>query len=129
TAAREKLQRVLIARLDRTVAVRARSRSWSLSPREAGVTVNLASMVARAVKVSREGSIITRTFRGLFGGTVKRNIPVEAGYSRAAIRNLTAKVRASVNRPVRNASVKPSATGLTKIPSHPGVAVESGRLC
>jgi len=127
-AAREKLQRVLVARLDRPVTVRAGSRSWSLSAREAGVRVDVGSMVARAVKASREGSILTRTFRGLFGGSLKRDIPVEAGYSHAAIRNLTAKIRAGVNRGVRNASVQPSATGLTKVHSHPGVAVESGRL-
>ena len=124
-AAREKLQRALIARLDRPVTVRSGSRSWSLSVREAGVTVNVASMIARAVKVSREGSIFTRTFRGLFGGSVKRDIPVEAGYSHQAIRNLTAKIRADVNRGVRNASVQPSATGLTKVHSRPGIAVES----
>jgi len=127
-AAREKLQRVLIARLDRPVTVRAGSRSWSLGVREAGVTIDVASMVARAVKVSRDASILTRTFRGLFGGSLKRDIPVEASYSHQAIRNLTAKIRAAVNRDVRNASVQPSATGLTKVHSRPGVAVESGRL-
>ena len=127
-AARKKLQRVLIARLDQPVTVRAGSRSWSLSPREAAVTVNVASLASRAVKVSREGSILTRTFRGVFGGSLNRDIPVEVAYAHQAIRNLTAQVRAGVNREVRNAYVQPTATGLEKVHSHSGIAVESGRL-
>ena len=33
-------------------------------------------MVAQAVSASREGSIFTRTVRGLFGGSVHRNVPL-----------------------------------------------------
>ena len=127
-AAREKLQRVLVARLDRPVTVRAGSRSWSLSAREAGVRVDVGSMVARAVKASREGSIFSRTARGLFGGSVNRNIPLVVSYSHAAVRTITAQVRSAVNRPPRDATVRPGAGGLAKVPGQDGLRVESGRL-
>ena len=50
-------------------------------------------MVAQAVDASREGSIVTRTFRGLIGGTVNHDVPLVVSYSHEAVRGLTAKVR------------------------------------
>ena len=74
-AARTKIQNELIARLDRPVTVRAGSKKWTLSAREAHLSVDASNMVAQAVSASREGSIVTRTVRGLFGGSVKRERP------------------------------------------------------
>ena len=52
-------------------------------------------------------SIFTRTVRGLFGGSVKRDVPLVVSYSHSALRGLTAQVRAGVNRAPRDASVVP----------------------
>jgi hypothetical protein len=65
-AARTKIQHTLIARLGRPVTVRSGSRTWTLGAREAGLRIDAADMVAQAVTVSRGGSIVTRTVRGLF---------------------------------------------------------------
>jgi lipoprotein-anchoring transpeptidase ErfK/SrfK len=127
-AARAKIQDRLIARLEEPVTVRFGSHRWTLGVREAGVTVDAANMVAQAVNVSREGSIVTRTVRGLFGGSVKRNIPLVVSYSHQAVRGLTAKVRAAVDRPPRDATVAPTATGLSEVPAQVGLTVDSARL-
>jgi lipoprotein-anchoring transpeptidase ErfK/SrfK len=127
-AARTKIQHDLITRLNEPVTVRSGPNKWTLGAREAGLAVDDENMVAQAVDASREGSIVTRTFRGLFGGSVKRNIPLVVGYSHQAVRGLTAKVRAAVDRPPRDATVSPSASGLNTLPAQAGLTVDDARL-
>jgi len=98
-SARTKVQRELIGPLNEPVTIRSGHRTWTLDPRHAGVVVDAQELVARAVGVSREGSIFSRTFRDLFGGTLDRDVKLHVGYSLGAVRALTAKVRAGVNRP------------------------------
>lgn len=127
-AARRKLEQDLVSRLNQQVTVRSGSHKWTLGARQAHVRVDVKNMLDQAVSASREGSILTRTARGLFGGSVKRDIPLVVSYSHQSVRNLTAKVRAGVNRPPRDASVQPNATGLTTIPGQVGLSVDSTRL-
>jgi lipoprotein-anchoring transpeptidase ErfK/SrfK len=123
-AARSKVESELSARLSRPVTVRSGGRSWQLAPREASVRPDVANMVAQAVAASREGSILTRTARGLFGGTVNRDVPLVVSYSHTAVRDLAAKVRGAVNRPPQDASVEPSGSGLREVPGKIGLAVD-----
>ncbi|MDX6454786.1 MAG: L,D-transpeptidase ErfK/SrfK [Gaiellaceae bacterium] len=127
-SARTKVQRELIGPLNKPVTIRSGHRTWTLDPRHAGVVVDEQELVARAVGVSREGSIFSRTFRDLFGGTLDRDVKLHVGYSLGAVRALTAKVRAGVNRPARDATVSPSASGLDTVPSANGLVVEHDKL-
>jgi lipoprotein-anchoring transpeptidase ErfK/SrfK len=127
-AARSKVQAELSGRLNRPVTVRFGGQSWQLGTREAAVRLDVPNMVAQAVSASREGSILTRTARGLFGGSVKRDVPLVVSYSHQAVRALAAKVRTSVNRPPRDASVEPSGSGLRTVPGTVGVAVDYSAL-
>jgi lipoprotein-anchoring transpeptidase ErfK/SrfK len=127
-AARTKLERDLVSRLTRGVTVKSGSHSWTLDARQAHVSVDVANMLSQAVGVSREGSIITRTARSLFGGSIHRDIPLVVGYSHQAVRDLTAKIRAAVNRAPRDATVQPSASGLSAVPGQVGVTVNSDSL-
>src|SRR6202030_2495761 len=127
-AARRKIQRELSARLDRPVSVRSGSLTWRLGAREAGLRIDTASMVAQAVRVSREGSIVTRTVRGLFGGSVNRDLPLLVSYSHQAVRRLTASVQAAIDRAPRDATVAPSAGGLSAVPARIGLRVDGERL-
>jgi lipoprotein-anchoring transpeptidase ErfK/SrfK len=128
TAALHRIQRDVIDSLNRPLRVRSSAGAWTLSARDARLTVDAQSMVAQAVHASREGSIVTRTLRGLFGGSVHRDVPLVVSYSHEAVTALTAKVRASVDRPPRNATVQPSASGLSTVPAQTGLAVENERL-
>jgi lipoprotein-anchoring transpeptidase ErfK/SrfK len=127
-AARARVQQRLAAETATPVTVRSGSRSWTLSAREAQLHLDVAKMVAQALSASREGSILTRTARGLFGGTVNRNVPLLASYSHPAVRGLAAKIRATVNRAPRDASVQPVAGGLQKVPARDGLAVDYSAL-
>jgi lipoprotein-anchoring transpeptidase ErfK/SrfK len=128
TAALRKVQHAVIDPLNRPLTVRSGAGTWTLGARQARLTVNAQNMVEQAVHASREGSIVTRTFRGLFGGSVHRNVPLVVTYSHQAVRELTARVRAAVNRPARDATVQPSASGLSTVPATAGVAVDDERL-
>jgi lipoprotein-anchoring transpeptidase ErfK/SrfK len=127
-AARTKIQHELLARLTRPVTVSWGSQRWTLDSHEADLSVDAQSMVAQAESASRNGSIVTRTARGLFGGSVNRNIPLVVSYSHQAVRDLTAKVRAAVNRPPRDATVKPTTSGLTDVGAEDGMTVDSTQL-
>jgi lipoprotein-anchoring transpeptidase ErfK/SrfK len=127
-AAQRKLEGDLVVRLSDPVTVRSGARSWSLGAREARVAVDVPKMVDEAVRVSREGSIVTRTARGLFGGSVRRDIPLAVSYSHQAVRALAASVRSALNRPPRDATVQPSASGLSEVPGQVGLAVEYSTL-
>jgi lipoprotein-anchoring transpeptidase ErfK/SrfK len=127
-AASTTVQRELIGPLNEPVTVRSGHHTWTLDPRQAGVVVNAQALVARAVAVSREGSIFSRAFRDLFGGALNRDVKLHVGYSLAAVRALTAKVRAGVDRSPRDATVSASASGLSTVPSANGVTVEHAEL-
>jgi lipoprotein-anchoring transpeptidase ErfK/SrfK len=126
--ARTDLKRRLTALLDQPLVVRSEDRTWSIDGRQARVTVAISAMVDQAVAASREGSIFSRTFRELSGGSLRRSIPLQVSYSHAAVRALTAQVRAAVNRPARDATVQASASGLTPTPGEPGLMVDSPLL-
>ena len=127
-AALAKVRQQLAVRLDRPASVGWGTRRWTLTPREAGLTLDVPNMVDQALAVSRGGSIFSRTVRGLFGGRLHRDIPIAVSYSHQAVRGLTAKVREAVNRPPLDATVQASATGLREVPGRDGVRVDSDRL-
>jgi lipoprotein-anchoring transpeptidase ErfK/SrfK len=127
-AAIARVQRELAGRLDRPVVVRGAGRSWTLGAREAGLALDARAMVGHALDASREGSIFSRTARELFGGSVHRDIPLAFHYSHSAVRGLAARVRSAVDRPPRDATVQPSATGLNKIPGQDGLRVNYSHL-
>ena len=127
-AARKKVAAVLAGRFSRPVTVHWGGHRWQLSPGEAAVHANVDSMVARAVNASREGSIVTRVARGLFGGSVNRNVPLQVSYSHGAVRGLAARVRADLDRPAQDATVRPTATSLNPVPGRVGIAVQYSAL-
>jgi lipoprotein-anchoring transpeptidase ErfK/SrfK len=128
SAAKARLDRSVAVSMERPVFVSSHGRSWRITPRQAGVAVDVDGTVAEAVNASRTGSIFSRTWRGLFGGTVNKGLPLQVSYSQQAVRGFTAKVGAAVNTQPRDATVEPGESGLTEVPGRVGVAVEQKRL-
>jgi lipoprotein-anchoring transpeptidase ErfK/SrfK len=81
-------------------------------------------MVAQALAASREGSILARTMRGLFGGSVKRDIAPVVSYSHGSVRALAASVRTALDRQPQNAAVQPQGSELRRVPGQDGLAVD-----
>jgi lipoprotein-anchoring transpeptidase ErfK/SrfK len=127
-AARTKVERDLVARLNEPVTVTAAGRHWTLPGGAAHMRIDVPNMVAQALVVSREGSIFTRTARNLFGGSVNRNIALAVSYSHPVVRELTRRIAAALDRAPRNASVEPGPGGLVSVPSQVGLTVDGSRL-
>ncbi len=127
-AAERKLEQDLVTRLKGPVVVHSGTHTWTLNGSAAGLQVDVKNMVQQAVDASREGSIVTRTWRSVTGGNVNRNVALVATYSHGAVRSLTAKIRSAVDRPPRDATVEPTSSGLNTVSAQTGLTVENRKL-
>jgi lipoprotein-anchoring transpeptidase ErfK/SrfK len=127
-AARAKLRRDLVAPLERPVVVKAGSRTFRLSAREAHVKVNTGELVDRAVASSRDGSFVSRAWRDVTGAKVDDDVAPTIAYSRTAIQRLVDRVRVRVSQPAKDASVKIEPTTVRVEKSQTGRTVDSRRL-
>ena len=112
----------------RPLRVQYGRRQFTLSSQRAQVRADVEGMVAEALARSRDGNMVTRTFRVLTGGEVKADLPARIDYSRKAVDALVRGVKRAVNRPAVDATVEPSASGLTTIASRDGVNLLVRRL-
>jgi lipoprotein-anchoring transpeptidase ErfK/SrfK len=126
--AREKLRAELLEPLSSPVVVRARGKRFRLTAREAKIATNLDAMVADAVARSRDGNVLTRTVRGLTSGRVEADIEPRITYSSEAVGRLVSRVKRSVERPAKDASVEFSAAGLTKVKARDGLELDKDAL-
>jgi hypothetical protein len=125
-AARQLLETRLAERLRRSVSLVYGSQRFAVSPRRAGLRVEIAATVAAAVEASRSGSLAHRFFRDVGGRPLQETIPLQATVSPRHIEAVINHVAGVVDRSARSARVvpKPLATGLRIIPSVPGLAVK-----
>jgi len=126
--ARARLDREYLPRFERPVVVRFHAHRFKLSPRTAGVSVDVNAAVDEALARSRDGSVFTRVSRALTGGSVDADIQPQVTYSRAAVTRLVGRVKRTVDRPARDASVSYTAAGLGTVPAQNGVAVRAAAL-
>ena len=127
-AARARVQRQVAGAMERPITASLDGRDWQIVPRQAGLTVDLAATVDEALKASRSGSIFTRTWRGITGESVDKDVALRVRYSHQSVREFAAQVRTAVDRPPRDASVQPTAGGLTEVKDSPGLTVDAHTL-
>ncbi|HEX3318608.1 MAG TPA: L,D-transpeptidase/peptidoglycan binding protein [Solirubrobacteraceae bacterium] len=99
-----------------------------LGPRSAQVRMDLGTAVARAARLSRQGSIFDRVWRDVTGGRLHQPLTASLSYSRAAVAATVRRVAARVDRDPRDASVAPQGGRLVTTPGHDGAAVQRGAL-
>jgi lipoprotein-anchoring transpeptidase ErfK/SrfK len=127
--AREKLQRELVSNLKQPVVVHGPGgHKFTLTAKRAKVTLDVNGMVQEAVDRSRQGSVVTRAFRSISGGTVNADLPAKVDYSSSAVNRLVRRVKRTVNREPKDASVQPGSDGLQKVAAHNGITVKTGLL-
>ena len=126
--ARARLRAELLPKLNHPVVVRFHAQHFRLSPRAAQLTVNLDGTVDEALQRSRDGSIFSRVSRSLTGGHVDANLTPQVSYSQAAVARLVSRVKRTIDRPARDASVSYSAASLGTVPSQAGLAVKTAVL-
>jgi lipoprotein-anchoring transpeptidase ErfK/SrfK len=128
SAARVKVRRELRARLNRPLDAVYHGRRFELTPREIRMRIDVKGMVADALNKSRAGNLISRTVRGVFGGKVNADIPVQATYSDRAVVALVKHVRARLNRRAQDASIDFSGGTLQHVKAQKGRVVKAVAL-
>ncbi len=125
--AHELLTRELPDRLERPVVVRA-GRRFSLDVAAAEPRIDVRALVDRAVARSRQGWFVSRAVDTLTGARIDADIAAPVSYRHATLDKLADSVVARVDRPVREATVKPSIAGLRRVAGHSGVRIDGAAL-
>jgi lipoprotein-anchoring transpeptidase ErfK/SrfK len=126
--ARARLEREILQPLERPIVVHHADKTWKLGPREARLRADLGAMADEALARSRTGNIFARSWRSLRGERTNENLRPTVQYSDAAVIRLLDKVRRSVERPAKDATVKIDAAGVKTIPGVEGLAVSASQL-
>ena len=122
--ARDKLERDLVVPLKQPIKVTGPGgHRFVLTAKRASVTMDVDGMVQEAIDKSRDGSVITRAWREVTGGSVNANLPTKVDYSASAVNRLVRRVKREINRPPKDATVDPGPSGLKKLPAHNGLIV------
>lgn len=126
--ARAKLADQLLAPLRAPVVARHRGRTFSLTPEQARVGVDIDRSVDHALDRSRSGNLLARTVRGLSGETVQAELPVDISYDREAVDRMVDKVERALERSPVDADVSFAGGTVQKKPSKNGRAIRANRL-
>jgi lipoprotein-anchoring transpeptidase ErfK/SrfK len=127
-AARARLQERAVAPRRRTLTVHADGRTFVLAPGQSRLTADLDVALAQARADSRRGWIGERVLHDVSGWRLHESLPLKLHYAAGVVPHLVDRVAAAMRRAPRDASVSPSATGLTVTPSRPGRALNEGAL-
>jgi lipoprotein-anchoring transpeptidase ErfK/SrfK len=103
--ARARLRAEVLEPLQRPVVVRALGKRYRLTPERAKVAVDIDGSVRAALERTREGSVLTRTWRGIRGEPVDVDLDLDISYSKAALDQLVKRVGKAVGKPAVDASV------------------------
>jgi lipoprotein-anchoring transpeptidase ErfK/SrfK len=126
--ARARLEREIMRPLERPIVIHHDKKTWTLGAREARIRADLSAMVDEALAKSRSGDIFTRSWRSLTGEKVDADLQPNVQFSDAAVIRLIDRVRKSVERPAKDATVKLSGAGVQSTPGSDGLAIQASQL-
>jgi lipoprotein-anchoring transpeptidase ErfK/SrfK len=127
-AARAKVRRELGAQLNRPVVAVYHGARFKLDPARAGLKIDVDRMVDDALARSRGGNLLSRTVRGVFGGSVNADVPVEASYSHSAVARLVKRIARRLDRRAQNASIDFSTGSLERVKERKGREIKATAL-
>jgi hypothetical protein len=126
--AERKLEARLLGALHEPIVIHHGRKTWKLGPREARTSADIGAMIDAAVARSRDGNILSRTFRGLTGGEVNDDLKPTVTFSKSAVVRLLDKVRHSVDRDAIDAKLSFHPGGFAEVDGRDGLAVDASRL-
>jgi len=128
TAAQARVRSALQAKLQQPIVVAYGKRRFTLHPSTARVGWDVPATVDQAIARSRQGNIISRTWRGLTGGTVHADLAPTVTYSRQIVHRFVEGVAKELDRAPQDASISYSASGLGRIPGRDGISINNAQL-
>jgi len=126
--AQTRLEREILRPLERPIIVHHDKKTWTLGPREARLRADLYVMVQEALSRSRTGDLFSRSWRSLTGKKLRDDLEPTVQYSDAAIVRLLDKVRRSIERQAKDATIQISGAGVSQVPGVQGLAVQASLL-
>ena len=126
--AKARLEREIMAPLQKPIVVHHDKKTWTLGAREARLRADLSTMVDDALARSRHGDLISRSWRSLTGEKLTDDLQPTVQYSDAAIVRMIDKVRKAIERPAKDATIKISGAGISTVSGTDGLAVQASRL-
>jgi len=103
--ARAKLRTAVLEPLSRPVVVRVRGKRHTLTAERAKVAVDIDGSVAAAMQRTRDGNMLSRTWRDVRGESLDAELELDISYSKRAIKRLVKRVGKEVDEPAVDASV------------------------
>ena len=126
--ARTKLRAALLDPLNRPVTARYEGKRYKLTPTQAQIGVDIDGSVQRALTRSREGDVLSRTWREVRGKPILTDLDAKVSYSKAAIRRLVKRIERDLAIEPVSASVDLEHGSVAPKPSKDGRAVRAARL-
>jgi L,D-transpeptidase catalytic domain/Putative peptidoglycan binding domain len=127
-AARARLRSAVLEPLNKPVVAHYKHHSYTLTPAQAKVGVDIDGSISEALQRSRSGSILARTSRNLRGTAINEDIDLDIAYNRRAIRRLVRRISTKIDRPARDASLDLEKGDITPTASATGLAVRASKL-
>jgi lipoprotein-anchoring transpeptidase ErfK/SrfK len=127
-AARRRIVARAVMPRRRTITVHAHGRTFTLPPSRSRVTADVDGVLHRALVDSRRGWLGRRVADGLSHKRVDESLSLPIHYAPGVVAKLTARVADAVRRSPVDASVHPSASGLSVHDSHTGRALNASAL-
>jgi lipoprotein-anchoring transpeptidase ErfK/SrfK len=124
--ARARLQAALVEPLTRPVTVRHKGRRFRLTAEQASIAVDIDGSVERAMAVSTDGNVFTRTWREVRGNALDADVEAKVAWDRSAVRRLIRQVKKKVTIEARDASLDLESGQVEPVPSRDGLAVTRG---
>jgi lipoprotein-anchoring transpeptidase ErfK/SrfK len=118
----------LVERLRQPLIIQAAGKPFPLSAREAHVSADVDAMVGTALRRSREGGVLARTWRAISGAPTGVRVTPAVSYSDRAVRRIVDRVRVRVSRPAKDAKVNFTPANLTIRPSQTGRTIDIAKL-
>ena len=127
--ARAAIEDQLTTPLQEPLVVRYQKQRFRLTAEEANLRVAAERMVQEALEKSREGNLVSRTWREVTGEDPgEAALPARVSYSHEAVDALVKKVEGKVNQPAQDASVTYAGTSLGTVEGQQGIEVKTPKL-
>ena len=127
-AARARLRSAVLEPLNQPVVAKYKGKSFTLTPAQARVGVDIDGSITQAIERSRSGNIFARTSRNLRGKAIDEDIDLDIAYNRRAITRMVKRISSKIDRPARDAELDLESGNINPTPSATGLEVRASKL-
>jgi len=126
--AEARVRQALLPPLQTPIELTYGDQRFVIRPDKAGLRVDVSGMVARALEATRDGNVIDRFLREVRNRPLNLNVPLSAAYSQSSVEAFSRWVGRRLGDPAKSASVVPTASSISIVRSHTGLAVDTDQL-